>query len=225
MTNAKGLGQGMLRRDGFLGDGETHGGLWFLGFRGGKTDPVPNIGTEGSLSKWWQPDGTGDPTTRSTISLFESMFAAAVSKTEKNSILYEAANLWHAGSGTAHINLFPIEGPGSNDNSDEQCRNFGFVSSSQYQNEVRTVRFSDIRNDIKSKEPAAVICFGRSWKEDYRLCLDLKNDKSSEDCKERFIIFEDRKILIMNHFAMGWITPYDRFFVAKKLAEWKVQIP
>jgi hypothetical protein len=227
MTNLSDQAQRLLLRDGFLGDGETHGGLWFLGFRGGgETHPDPNVQTDSKSSKWWQPSGNEDHTSRSTITLFESLFSAAVSKTKKNTVLYESENLWRAGSGTAHINLFPIEGPGTDDHSDEQIRKFGFDSNLQYQNKVRTVRFSEILNDIKSKVPAAVICFGKtSWTPVYRQCLGLEMDDPSTDKEKRFFIFEDRRILIMNHFAKGWITQYDRLFVVQKLAEWKVQIP
>jgi hypothetical protein len=217
----------LLSCDGFLGDGVTEGGLWFLGFRGGgKTDPGPSLTPDSSSPKWWQPTGKEDLTSRSMISLFESMFAAAISKTGKNAVHYENENLWRTGSGTAHINLFPIEGPRTTEHSDDQCRKYGFESNERYQKEVRTVRFREIRNDIKSKNPAAIICFGRhTWADAFKECLALESDAARSDDKGRFIIFDDRKILIMNHFANNWITQYDRLFVIKTFMEWKVQIP
>jgi hypothetical protein len=218
MTELNEKARNLLSDGGYLGDGETHDGLWFLGFRGGgETGP--------ELQKWWKPDGTEDKTDQSTISLFESIFSAAVSRTEKNCVRYENEHLWHAGSGTAHINLFPIEGPGTEGVTDEEWDKYGFKSNPEYEETVRSVRFPQILKDIKSKEPAAVICFGITWEKEYRQCLGLENAKCTGDEKKRIRIFEDRKILIMNHFGHNWITQYDRLTVVKKLAEWKVQIP
>lgn len=213
-----------------LGWGDPIGGIWFVGYREGSIhdlndlDWLPNLEYL-NRNPWSTCIKMTVRPEKSLIGFVESAIASSVSKTNHIAIDYEFSALWQPNSSTCHMNLLPLGKPGSDEYDDDYIMKFGFQSRSDFYERVFKERYPLVQKQIELCHPKAIICFGKQWWPEYEKVFCTGVDLPHSDTLSRTKIYNDKRLILVNHFSNGNITQYDRLEIVKCLRKWKVSIP
>ncbi|GAB6074754.1 hypothetical protein [Nautilia lithotrophica] len=88
---------------------------------------------------------------------------------------------------------------------------------------VKTIRFPLIRKLKKQYAPKAIICFGKTYWDEFMEVFELKNKNFKN--KEHFKIFENERIILIPHFSRGHMSDENIESLVEILRSWDVKLP
>jgi hypothetical protein len=143
---------------------------------------------------------------------------------------YRENLLWQEGSKIFNGNLYPL-GKKSLEKRFNECgcyeELFGISedSLSKYYKIVKECRFPKIREFKEKCKPQAIICYGKSFWDEFKEAFDLKEEgKKIENGKIE--IYPEEKVILTPHFSRYSLMPDDMCNkVINILKEWKVSLP
>lgn len=143
----------------------------------------------------------------------------------KNWREYRDYKLWRKGSKIFNGNIYPL-GKKSLQKNFPECYvdlfGISYNNINGYYTEVEKYRFKKIKDFYKEKNPQAVICYGKTYWNEFKKVFELE-DKYSRKINNQLEIYPEEKIILAKHFSRIPNTHISK--IIQILIEWEVTLP
>jgi hypothetical protein len=240
-SHPKPLLPAFLAANAYLGWGEPHRGVWFVGLEEadgwfdlpadeivrryralGEVSPATTQRDFAALG----PAGRSIRHTTSRILSAVSERAQAEPASERWR-WYHDHQLWAAGSMTFQANLYPLGKPsrGSWPATFEDLFGFGPDDRERYRQAVAETRWPRLRARRDEDHPAATICFGGEAWADFRTIFRVTSTPR-QLAEGKIHVHDAERVILTYFFSYGHVTNSDADAIGALLRDdWKVRVP
>ena len=217
----------------WLGLGDPRNGLWFVGIEEGGVWPVDSPEkikeTRVRISSEYNRTYTSfekAPANTFPIATVTAKIACQISQTS-DWRKYRNKILWLEGSQVFNTNLYSLGkktlSKGAWPKGYRELFGFGADDLTLYINEVKQLRFKELRKFHDKNTPQAIICFGMSNWDEFIEVFSLQGNGIDYVSKYQTRIFEKEKTILTRHFSNGMPNKTVKF-IGSYLKRWNIQV-
>lgn len=193
-----------------LGWGDPSEGLWFIGIEeGGEWGDSPSVveewfrnsavrlRTEGEATYECPNEGASSSGGRSRVRYWEERIVSRILERTSRGAYWRGLPLWSEGSRTFHANLYPLAKPSCAAWPEHYEHLFGLGAHQrgEYTAKVSSKRFDLIQSLRTKSQPAAIVCFGRTFWTDFGQLLALRAQPDQQSAGKLYVDASNRVVL------------------------------
>jgi len=207
----------------WLGWGDPHGGLWFIGVEEGTTFTEQIVSSRRGRFQFVEDErNRNSPVALRTANVVCRLTGNGSTRQYRNS------RMGHRGSGVFNGNLFPLGKPSLADWPKEYGNLFGLTRSGyQARHGLLAARRHQLFRGLRRRSrPQAIICFGKAYWQEFEDLFVSNPSQAVHVDKHEMRVYKSDRVVLTPHFSRGSLMPNTALdHLVEILKRWSVTLP